>query len=239
MENPSLEEWLVNEATKRGCKLIGFAEVNELTRKEFIRDDLNIDGTPAKSIIILAMILDDPVLDAWTQSPAWPKGKNYIDEVIARVATVIALKLTKRSYPSRTFRYGDAYLKHLSVHAGLGVIGRNNLLITPDYGPHIRLRGLLTMAPLVSSKNLIGKFAPCKGCAAPCLKVCPSGAFKSPEKSKEEASKRRNPKSGYNQTICHEYSLANLKQIGPFTYLWCRACEEACPVGNEHLLKLK
>lgn len=239
MENPSLEEWLVNEATKRGCKLIGFAEVNELTRKEFIGDDLDIDGIPTKSIIILAMILDDPVLDAWTQSPAWPEGKNYIDEVIARIATVIALKLTQRGYPSRTFRYGDAYLKHLSVHAGLGVIGRNNLLITPEYGPHIRLRGLITMAPLASSKSLIGKFTPCNGCAAPCLKVCPSGAFKSPEKFKEETSQRRNPQSGYNKTICREYSLANLKQIGPFTYLWCRVCEEACPVGNEHLLKLK
>ncbi len=235
MKKNGLENWIITEATRRGCLIVGFAEVNDVTRKEFINDDLQIDETPAKSIIILAMILDDPVLDAWTQSPTWPKGKNYIDEVIARVATVIALKLTKRGYPSRTFRYGDAYLKHVSTHAGLGIIGRNNLLITPEYGPHIRLRGLLTTALLIPSKNLIKKFTPCANCSAPCLEVCPSGAFQSPKKPLKNGT----PQSGYNKTICREYSLANLKQIGPFTYLWCRACEEACPIGNENLPKAK
>ena len=236
MVKPSLEKWITDEAKRRGCQLIGFTEVNEITRQEFIHDDLLIDGKPAKFIVILGMILDDPVLDAWTQSPTWPKGKNYIDEVIARIATVITLKLTKQNYPSRTFRYGDAYLKHLSVHAGLGVIGRNNLLITPTYGPHIRLRGLLITAPLTPSRSLIGKFNPCANCNAPCLEVCPSGALTATKKLKEEvngASAKRKPLSGYNKNICREYSLANLKQIGPFTYLWCRACEEACPIGME------
>ena len=231
MVRPSLEKWITDEAKRRGCQLIGFTEVNAITRQEFIHDDLLIDGKPAKFIVILGMILDDPILDAWTQSPTWPKGKNYIDEVIARVATVIALKLTKRGYPSRTFRYGAAYLKHLSAHAGLGIIGRNNLLITPQYGPHIKLRGLLTTAPLMPSKGLIENFSPCTNCPAPCLEVCPSGAFQSPK----NPLKNGTPQSGYNKTICREFSLANLKQIGPFTYLWCRACEEICPVGNENI----
>ncbi len=246
MENTFLQKWIIGDAMGRGCKLVGFAEVNEITRQDFINDDLMIDGISANSIIILAMILDDPVLDAWTQSPSWPVGKNFIDEAIARVATIIALKLTKRGYPSRTFRYGDVYLKHLSVHAGLGIIGENNLLITPEYGPHIRLRGLITTAKLVPSKSLLGKFNPCIGCPAPppCVKACPAGAFNKSQRSKEEltsSSNKRVPRSGYAKETCREYSLAHLKQIGPFTYLWCRACEEACPVGHEkkdELIKL-
>ena len=223
-----------------GCKLVGFSEVNEATRREFIRGNLEIEGQPAKFIVILLMILDDPILDAWTQSRSWPAGKNYIDEAIARVATSICLKLTKQGYPSRAFRYSDAYLKHLSVHAGLGIIGRNNLLITPNYGPHIRLRGFLTTAPLKSFQSMIGKFDPCTGCTdpPPCVEACPSGAFKISQEIKEGenlSSNNRKPRSGYTEYICREYSLANLKPIGPFTYLWCRACEEICPVGNENI----
>ena len=91
-----------------------------------------IEKTPAKYVIILAMALEDPIQDCWTHSPSWPDGKSYLDEVIARIASILALKLTLRGYPSRTLSYGGSFLKHLAVHAGLGTIGRNNLLITPN-----------------------------------------------------------------------------------------------------------
>lgn len=234
-----LEDWIEDEAKRRGCKIVGFTEINERTRLEFIQDDLLINGKPANSVIILGMILDDPILDVWTQSPSWPAGKNYIDEALARVATVIAWKLTIRGFPSRTFRYGDAYLKHLAVYAGLGNIGRNNLLISPQYGPHIRLRGLLTRKKLSDSQRLDEKFNPCAHCPdlPPCISACPAGAFKDSSESignvKTAVLNITKPRSGYDKFICREYSEANLQRIDRFSYLWCRACEEACPIGNK------
>ncbi len=233
MPHHNIDDWLKEEATERGCKLIGVAEINYDTLGEFITSP-TIDKNPAKFVIILAMPLEDPIQDCWSQTPSWPGGKSYLDEVIARVASTLVVKLIKRGYPSKTLGYGGAHLKHLGVYAGLGIIGRNNLLITPQYGPHIRLRAFLTQASLTPSTPLTGRFYPCSKCPTPppCLKACPSGAFRNME---NDNIMQKIPSSGYDKEICRSYSTANLQEIGPFTYLWCRACEKNCPIGNENL----
>ena len=50
--------------------------------------------------------------------------------------------------------------------AGLGCIGNNNLVVTPEYGPRIRWRALL----LDRSANATGPvdYHPCDGCPQPC-----------------------------------------------------------------------
>jgi hypothetical protein len=61
--------------------------------------------------------------------------------------------------------------------AGLGETGRNNVVITPEFGPRVRLGGVLTNLPMVEDEpvNLgIQKF--CEVCKT-CIRVCPSGAL--------------------------------------------------------------
>ena len=244
MDTNDLNQWLQDEATRLNCNLIGFAELDSSTQKEVLYADYYIDDSPASYVIILAMALEDPIQDAWTQSPSWFKGKNYIDEALARAATTFAFQLFKQGFPSRTLVYDGAYLKNLAVRAGLGIIGRNNLLITPQYGPHIRLRGLLTQAPLSPSESLLGQFNPCAECPdpPPCIKSCPAKAFQltiQTEESQEEIVPLplypQSPRSGYDKSACRNYSMGHLKEIGPYTYLWCRACEDACPIGKSNL----
>ena len=43
---------------------------------------------------------------------------------------------------------GHISLKHAAVSAGMGQIGRSNLLLTPQFGPHQRLGGVVTEVPL-------------------------------------------------------------------------------------------
>lgn len=244
MDQNDLNQWLMDEATRLNCNLIGFVELNSTIQKEILYSDYYIDDSPASYAIILGIVLEDPIQDCWTQSPLWLNGKNFIDEVIARVATNLAFNLSKQGFPSRTLAYDSAYLKNLAVYAGLGIIGRNNLLITPQYGPHVRLRGLLTQAPLSSSESLENRFNPCAECPEPppCIKACPAGAFQltfqpnaTQEKSEALSPTLRSPRSGYDKSRCRNYSMGHLKEIGPFTYLWCRACEEACPVGKSNI----
>lgn len=45
-------------------------------------------------------------------------------------------------------RYGLFSHRHAAVLAGLGEFGLNNLLLTPEYGPRVRLCSVLTAAPL-------------------------------------------------------------------------------------------
>ena len=108
----------------------------------------------------------------------------------------------------------------------------------------MRLRGLLTQAPLTTSQSLLGQFDPCAKCPdpPPCMEACPAGAFQRSlqmEEVQEDGDSlplcTRSPRSSYDKAACRNYSMGHLKEIGPFTYLWCRACEESCPVGKSNL----
>ncbi|MBN1779727.1 epoxyqueuosine reductase [bacterium] len=65
--------------------------------------------------------------------------------------------------------------KMIAHIAGLGWIGKNCLLITPDHGPRVRFVSLLTDAPVNGTDNPIEQR--CHECDA-CVNICPSKAIK-------------------------------------------------------------
>lgn len=64
--------------------------------------------------------------------------------------------------------------KTVAVHAGLGWIGKNCLLINPDYGPMLMLTSLLTDAPLRCTEPVVE--SRCGGCTR-CVEACPAHAL--------------------------------------------------------------
>lgn len=64
--------------------------------------------------------------------------------------------------------------KHIAVEAGLGWIGRNNLLVTEKFGSRVRFASVLTDMPLKTQAPLNKD---CGGCKA-CISECPAGAIK-------------------------------------------------------------
>jgi epoxyqueuosine reductase len=66
-------------------------------------------------------------------------------------------------------------LKYAAQMAGIGAIGKSSLLITPRYGPSVRLSAIVTNAPLVPDKPLNEDF--CQGCTV-CEDVCIAEAFR-------------------------------------------------------------
>jgi epoxyqueuosine reductase QueG len=69
---------------------------------------------------------------------------------------------------------GHVSHKHVAQQAGLGWIGRNNLLVNPDLGARLRLVTILTDMPLRADVPLA---LDCGECMA-CLPSCPSGSIK-------------------------------------------------------------
>lgn len=121
---------------------------------------------------------------------------------------------------------GGVFLKDAAILAGIGVMGRNNLVITPRYGPRVRLRALLVDRPLAPSAPL-EDFTPCDGCPAPCRQACPQAAF---------------PGGVYRRERCRvqmaENEAARIVLRSPVVGMptrckvaYCRRCELACPVG--------
>lgn len=64
--------------------------------------------------------------------------------------------------------------KRIAEMAGIGWIGRNNLLIHPVYGARLRLNTVITDMPLEESEPLKKNCGSCKAC----LSVCPAAAIK-------------------------------------------------------------
>jgi len=65
----------------------------------------------------------------------------------------------------------------IGVDAGLGELGRTNRLITPEFGPCVRLCKVLTDLPLATDKPIdFGLLEFCKVCKR-CAKACPSNCL--------------------------------------------------------------
>jgi epoxyqueuosine reductase len=69
---------------------------------------------------------------------------------------------------------GHLSLKHAAVSCGMGEIGMNNLLLTPEFGPHQRLCAVITEAELEADQ--MRQLDLCDNCGE-CEKACPSGAL--------------------------------------------------------------
>ena len=64
--------------------------------------------------------------------------------------------------------------RHTALEAGLGNLGVNGLLITPEFGPRVRFVSILTDAPLAADKPYAER--PCNDCMK-CVKACPVQAI--------------------------------------------------------------
>lgn len=67
--------------------------------------------------------------------------------------------------------------RHMAVEAGLGEIGLNNLLLTPEHGPRVRMVALLTDAELKAGKPREPSLCLPENCGYACVRACPAGAL--------------------------------------------------------------
>jgi len=67
-------------------------------------------------------------------------------------------------------------MKHAAVAAGLGELGLNNLFMTPDMGPRVRLTAFITTASLKPDPVYMKPICLGEKCSL-CVKACPGQAF--------------------------------------------------------------
>ena len=100
--------------------------------------------------------------------------------------------------------------KHAARAAGLGWIGRNNLLVSPSCGSHQRLITVLTDMPLPADSPFQGGCGDCRACIA----SCPSGSIK--ERPED-----------FDHRGCHEQIKVLIKKAGISQNI-CGLCVKAC-----------
>jgi reductive dehalogenase len=111
----------------------------------------------------------------------------------------------------------------MSIDAGLGELGRLGLLVTPKYGPRIRLAKVITDMPLIPDSPIrFGVTEFCKACML-CAEHCPSDAITDGPRTWEGRSPSNNPgtlKWYIESEKCYDFngfSCSNCKRVCPFT----------------------
>ena len=152
-----------------------------------------------RSIVVFAMEIYSEILDH--SRPGREMGLASLNDLMNRNAEFLNGRLTRAAYDlaKASRRNGPKALplpamgcpldtrfleavfsyKHAAQAAGLGYIGRSSLLITPDFGPRVRLSCCLTEALLEPGKRA-ATVNICQSCNV-CIDKCPAGALKSPQ----------------------------------------------------------
>ena len=128
--------------------------------------------------IVLGLYHDPehPELDLWEEGRGTPGDRN-----LAGIGRDLGVWL-QENYGIRTrvipyqLEDGGIYLKDAACMAGIGSMGKNNLVLVPGYGPRVRFRAVwvdLTFPGKIPSRQ----DSPCAGCAGYCIRACPMDAF--------------------------------------------------------------
>lgn len=198
----------------------------------------------AKSVLAIGVAhpKEKPEMDWWVGRTN-PPGNKILMSIIKELCKWIEKEY---GYNCIHFPYqvgmGGLYLKDVCVLAGLGCVGDNNLVITPEFGPRVRLRALAVDVEMPPTGPI--DFYPCRNCDKPCRKACPQKAMDKIvylPKDYDGLTKLPGRTGVYNIAKCEEQITKDVDsakeellegQTEPEKIVrYCRRCEFACPIG--------
>ena len=149
-------------------------------------------------------------------------------------------------------------LPHAAVEAGLGTLGLNQQLLTPQFGPRVLLTAVLCSVEVECDQPMTQ--ALCRGpeCGR-CLKACPGDVIKHWDRDWEACDRYRSPHgfaqlSDYLGRVIDEPDPKRKKALlrtedsfnlwqsilrGAGVITGCRRCADVCPVGADYEAMLK
>lgn len=218
-------------AHRLGADLVGVAQADSFMEapKGHRPEDL-LRG--AQSVIVMAIHLLDAALES-APNREYAITYDTANQELNRMAFYVAKFLQGKGYRALQVpasppydmerNMGDLSHRHAGQLAGIGVFGKNSLLLSVKFGPRIRLVSVITDAPLKADTPL--DIDLCKDCDK-CLRVCPAGALKGErivDKLKCDA---------YHVEVGEKLQLGDLDI--------CGVCIRVCPVGKKatHVTKV-
>jgi epoxyqueuosine reductase len=177
----STYEDLQQLALSMGASLFGVADLDRVRADTDLLDACYDNFTRGISI---GTRLDAAVLAGITDGPTIEYSREYqrVNKVLDSAAEALESSLNSEGssalrIPASEVTDWEKLRGHLSHkligrYAGLGWIGRNILLVNPEFGSQVRYVTVLTDAPLDADRPLEADCGTCSTCVA----VCPAGA---------------------------------------------------------------
>lgn len=212
--------FLKKEAESRGIPLCGVAELSTL--------NLDLFNLPRDTLtrfpfgISLGLKLSDAIIEGIIDQPTrlyfhhYRQANNFLDSTAFKITCLIeakgfqALPIAASQVIDWQNQRGHLSHKKVAVGSGLGWLGRNNLLVTPQFGARVRLVTILTNLPLIPDTPLTEGCADCMAC----IPTCPAGAIK--EKQED-----------FDHWRCYD-QLKSFKKKANLGHFICGICVKAC-----------
>ncbi|MFQ6083387.1 MAG: hypothetical protein ACE5WD_08510 [Candidatus Aminicenantia bacterium] len=168
---------------ERGISLFGVADIT-LIKQEFLLDSGHIKNLTRG--ISIGFRLLSKILEGIKDRPTKLYHHHYrqVNFLLDRVSLTLSSFIQNQGWEALPipasqivdWEHQKAHLSHKKVGqlAGLGWIGRNNLLVNPKLGAQFRLATILTNMPLLTDNPARGDCSNCRKCIA----VCPIRAIK-------------------------------------------------------------
>ncbi len=206
-----------------GADLCGFAPVERFNEAPEGFHPLNI-YKGCKTVVVFAKKVPQSLLLATSCIPY-----SHFSSIIINEVDELTLKIVKffeelgincvpipsddpyEHWESKR-KYGRAILslRHAGYLAGLGVLGKNTLLINENFGNMIQLGAVLINTELNGDE--IAEYEACLPDCQICLDSCPQGALDG---------------ITVNQKACREHSI--IKTEKGYTLKKCNSCRKLCP----------
>ena len=178
-------------AKELGADLVGIASAATLNA---FPPDPRWPQTPdrispyCKSVIVIVQRIPAGAFRCKTNAPV-----QYLDMLVLRRMDRIALRLAEElenaGHPTFTLAaqetdwnlkrasYGRLSTRHLGVEAGLGTLGLDVNILTPEFGPRLYLTGILTEIELAPNERMTEQVCIGESCSR-CVHACPPDAVR-------------------------------------------------------------
>jgi Uncharacterized Fe-S protein len=213
-------------ALSKGANLVGFTKAQNMDDAPAGFRPTDIMPT-AKGIIVLAKIIPKGIM-ASGNSVIYTLHFGHLMGQLDTLAYDVALFIEQNGGMAMPIPADDPYFhweeerqrgmgilshRHAAVKAGLGSLGKNSLLITPQYGNRVQLVTILTDFSFDSPQEIIGL---CPTKCQRCVDVCPP--------------KAQTGDYSVEQKLCRSYMFT--KSDRGHSLYRCWQCRAVCPAGQ-------
>jgi len=227
-------EKIKEHARNLGADLVGVADLALLEGLDTEPADLL---SPYRYAISLAVKLPNAVFEQLTDRPTPLYAQVYLnanarlDQIALGLCTHIE-GLGHKALPIPASQPLDMteFRSHLSAKAvanaaGLGWQGKSLLIVTPEYGPRVRLVTVLTDLPLIADKPLKNR---CGSCTC-CTEACVAGAIRNVSTDFHYASREE----ALDFQKCADKLVNEFSPMENIGKPICGICIQVCPWGRK------
>lgn len=235
IEPEKLKENITDFVLGKGADIVGFAPAERWDEAGEIPPDFRPRSLfpLTETVVVAGMGMPLPIVET-TPSAAHMELYNTVNRELDGLAYQLTRYLGRIGVPAIAFPrdgYGSikilkdkpyAAFSHVYAgkYAGLGTIGQNGVLLTPEFGPRVRLVSVLVGAKLPPSP--LREEELCINCKT-CSRCCPVGAL-TPRPDRIKAD------------FVVQSCIARAEELTRRRCYPCGTCTKVCPVGQDREL---